>query len=125
MPATLPASRPRGSHLSAPALARLRDLLLVQVRENADQASRHEATARQLNGQTDADSAIERELAISCAVRAREAIEEASEALDRLAAGTYGTCLACRQEIPFERLEAIPHARFCVTCPRPPGLRRL
>jgi len=38
------------------------------------------------------------------------------EALDRLDSGDYGTCLACEEAIPTKRLQAIPWARYCVTC---------
>jgi DnaK suppressor protein len=37
-------------------------------------------------------------------------------ALERLEDGTYGKCENCGQEIPIERLEALPTARLCVTC---------
>ena len=37
-------------------------------------------------------------------------------ALSKLDDGTYGTCENCGQEIPYERLEAIPSARLCVNC---------
>lgn len=118
MAATLPASRTGRSQLPAPVLARLRGLLLDQLHDSAEQAALHEATARQLNGQTDADSAIERELAIAGAARAREALEDAQEALNRIEDATYGLCASCGQPIPLERLEAIPYARTCVSCPR-------
>jgi RNA polymerase-binding transcription factor DksA len=35
-------------------------------------------------------------------------------ALERLAEGTYGTCVDCGREIPAERLEAIPEAIRCI-----------
>jgi DnaK suppressor protein len=38
------------------------------------------------------------------------------EALDRLAAGDYGTCLACDEPIAAKRLRAVPWARYCLTC---------
>lgn len=38
------------------------------------------------------------------------------EALDRLASGDYGQCLACEQDIPPKRLKAVPWARYCVHC---------
>ena len=38
------------------------------------------------------------------------------EALDRLASGDYGICLACEEPIPEKRLRAIPWARYCVHC---------
>lgn len=118
MTATLPTSRLRRAHHPAPVLARLRGLLVDRLGENAEQAAGHDATVRQLSGETDADSTIERELAMACAARAREAIEEARDALDRLDRGIYGTCQACGEPIAIERLEAIPHARLCIACPR-------
>lgn len=48
--------------------------------------------------------------------QARAHLAEVSAALDRLAAGTYGTCEACGRAIPSGRLEARPTARRCVTC---------
>jgi RNA polymerase-binding transcription factor len=38
------------------------------------------------------------------------------EALDRIEAGDYGICLSCEEPIPAKRLEALPWAKFCVTC---------
>lgn len=41
---------------------------------------------------------------------------EIADALHRIDAGTYGKCESCGQDIPGERLEAIPTARLCVRC---------
>ena len=30
--------------------------------------------------------------------------------------GTFGTCEHCGEEISFERLDALPHARLCIKC---------
>ena len=30
--------------------------------------------------------------------------------------GEVGPCNQCGQEINFERLDALPHARLCITC---------
>ena len=38
------------------------------------------------------------------------------EALERIENGTYGICKGCGQEIPKERLEAVPHTQLCVPC---------
>jgi DnaK suppressor protein len=38
------------------------------------------------------------------------------EALDRLASGDYGVCLACEEPIPPKRLRAVSWARYCVAC---------
>jgi len=43
-------------------------------------------------------------------------LKEITEALDRMAAGTYGKCENCGQEIDVDRLRAYPAARTCITC---------
>ena len=37
-------------------------------------------------------------------------------ALARIKAGTYGVCAECEEELQQKRLEAVPWARYCVTC---------
>lgn len=39
-----------------------------------------------------------------------------NNAFDRIKQGTYGRCLVCKEEIPEERLEAIPYAFMCINC---------
>jgi DnaK suppressor protein len=39
-------------------------------------------------------------------------------ALERLADGSYGSCVACGQDIGFERLKAEPAALRCIDCQR-------
>jgi DnaK suppressor protein len=46
----------------------------------------------------------------------RQALADTTEALKRMGNGTYGRCERCRLDIPVERLEILPHARFCVPC---------
>ena len=38
------------------------------------------------------------------------------EALERIRAGVYGTCLMCRRPIAFDRLSVIPETKTCVRC---------
>ena len=38
------------------------------------------------------------------------------EALDRIHSGDYGICLACDEPIAAKRLQALPWARYCVSC---------
>jgi DnaK suppressor protein len=40
------------------------------------------------------------------------------EALARLDAGTFGTCVRCGEGISAERLEALPWAARCIDCQR-------
>ncbi len=46
----------------------------------------------------------------------KEALSEVEQALQRLAAGTYGRCERCGNEISPARLEAMPAARLCIAC---------
>ena len=43
-------------------------------------------------------------------------LAEVEAALERVEAGTYGTCERCGDAIPAGRLEARPTARRCVAC---------
>ena len=43
-------------------------------------------------------------------------LREVEGALERLRDGTYGTCMECGMPVSRKRLEALPWARFCVTC---------
>ena len=43
-------------------------------------------------------------------------LREVEGALERLREGTYGTCLDCGMPLSRKRLEALPWARYCVTC---------
>ncbi len=45
-----------------------------------------------------------------------EVLEMIDEALERLVSGEFGKCLDCECQIPMERLDAKPYARFCVKC---------
>jgi DnaK suppressor protein len=38
------------------------------------------------------------------------------DALTRLAAGTYGICVSCKNRIPYGRLVVMPEATRCVAC---------
>src|SRR3984885_1321305 len=38
------------------------------------------------------------------------------EALKRIKAHTYGSCIECEEELQQKRLEAVPWARHCVSC---------
>ena len=45
-------------------------------------------------------------------------LEDVEAALERIEAGTYGNCELCGQEIPGERLDALPQAATCIQCAR-------
>jgi DnaK suppressor protein len=43
-------------------------------------------------------------------------LHKAERALERIDAGTYGTCESCGKAIPVERLEVLPYSTLCVEC---------
>ncbi|HET8617894.1 MAG TPA: TraR/DksA C4-type zinc finger protein [Acidimicrobiales bacterium] len=60
-----------------------------------------------------ASDAFEREKEFSILEQVEAELADVDRALERLDAGTYGTCEACGGTIPDERLAAVPAARFC------------
>jgi RNA polymerase-binding transcription factor DksA len=48
----------------------------------------------------------------------RQSLADTVAALRRIEQGRYGSCEVCAAAIPVERLDLLPHARTCVSCPR-------
>lgn len=104
-------------HVDRDQLALLRAALVTDRAAQTALTAEHQATVTELTGQRDVDSILERELADASAVRARQAMQDIDAALARMDGNTYGICRSCGGAILPERLEAIPHTRFCVACP--------
>lgn len=60
--------------------------------------------------------AFERAQTAALLDQARAQLRALDEADERLAAGTYGTCLRCGGPIAAGRLEALPAAGTCIRC---------
>jgi RNA polymerase-binding transcription factor len=62
--------------------------------------------------------AMEREKEFLFASKEGRYLWHVNEALRRLYASPqeFGTCQECGDEISFERLDALPHARLCIKC---------
>jgi DnaK suppressor protein len=62
--------------------------------------------------------AMEREKAFLFASQEGRFLWHIDEALRRLyrAPETFGKCHNCGNDIAFERLDALPHARYCIQC---------
>lgn len=91
----------------------LRDSLEEQFQRNTDQLAELTLRGRQpRRGGYDHDT-------LAALIRsARQGVSETAQALRRMAEGKYGTCERCTAEISLQRLEILPHARFCVPCQR-------
>jgi len=63
-----------------------------------------------------ATSAYTKEFAYSLSEADRRVLILIDQALERLDAGTYGTCVHCAQPVQEKRIEAVPWARHCLDC---------
>ena len=50
-------------------------------------------------------------------------LREVQDALRRLEQGAYGVCYECEEPISVKRLDAVPWAKFCVSCQERIALR--
>jgi len=57
-----------------------------------------------------------KQILLSLTESERVRLQEVDEALDRIEAGTYGTCEECGEAIGLKRLEVRPVAKYCVPC---------
>ncbi|MBI4521324.1 MAG: TraR/DksA C4-type zinc finger protein [Gemmatimonadetes bacterium] len=62
--------------------------------------------------------AMEREKAAVLATKEGRYLYRIEEALRRLYASprAFGKCHSCGEDVGFERLDALPHARYCINC---------
>ena len=63
-----------------------------------------------------ATSSYMKEFAYSLSETDRKILLLIEQALVRLDAGTFGTCVHCGQPVQEKRLEAVPWARHCLDC---------
>ncbi|HEX4811325.1 MAG TPA: TraR/DksA C4-type zinc finger protein [Nonomuraea sp.] len=101
------------SHLSSVQQQTLREDLRDQLERRSRQLLGLQAAAQDGSGADD----TWQELVVSLTAADR-AIAELTQALDRIATGSYGLCAHCGSGIPFERLKIRPLARYCITCQR-------
>lgn len=60
--------------------------------------------------------AFDIQIALSLASEESQQLQEIDDALERIKNKTYGICEMCKEPIPRKRLEALPHARYCIQC---------
>ncbi len=60
----------------------------------------------------------DQEFTLSLIENEQETLGQIYEALDRISAGTFGTCEGCGDPIAKPRLQAIPYAKLCIDCAR-------
>lgn len=68
-----------------------------------------------------AQVAAERSQHLTMVEQLRSRRADVVRALRKIDEGTYGKCESCGNEIPSERLEAVPAATLCVSCKQRAG----
>jgi RNA polymerase-binding transcription factor DksA len=105
-------------------IKRLRESLLEeqmnlqQQIESLDASSQESDIGSGNHMAEDATAAFDQAAAVSFLRGHRVVLDQVERALARMAAGTYGLCERCREQIDFARLKAIPHAALCMSCQR-------
>ncbi len=113
----------RGAKSASPSKGHLHAVKahLLEMREDLIKTVRTqqmEESAEQDTGD-DADKAsqsIEKELLFELSDNERTTLDHIEAALRKIEKGTYGFCEFCRKPIVPARLEALPFARYCITC---------
>jgi DnaK suppressor protein len=99
-------------------LGRHKRILETRLRELSNTLGRRQniVIERAPDAVDDLELAGERNLAMRSLEKRFAQLRFVEAALDRIAAGTYGCCLQCDEEIGMKRLTALPHAVFCISC---------
>ena len=100
-------------------LAHYKDILQSRKRELNGRLNRIEQDLDTLKSSDSADRAIEREndeVLEEFGATGLKELQAIDAALDRIAAGTFGTCAKCGGPISPARLAAVPHAALCEDC---------
>ena len=84
---------------------------LVVQNTNDDEEEDYGATNHPADAATDV---FLRERNQALRENADELVSDIDAALGRIDAGTYGICLRTGEQIPLERLEALPYARYTI-----------
>ncbi len=95
------------------AITRMRDIgLSPDLDENAPRAG----TDAVLDEGDRAQASERQDMTFMTRERFADRVSRLTAALERLAAGAYGRCVMCGNEIERERLTAMPEAETCLTC---------
>lgn len=94
-----------------------RRLALLEELQEADSAATPVTLDQSAQGRlTRMDAMQQRAMAANHAQRLRTEMRKVDAALDRVAAGSYGTCCRCGESMTPERLQVDPAAPFCQGC---------
>ena len=91
--------------------------LHAEIAASASQIAEGDGSDGAGDDQADAGAkTYEREHELSLAYNSQDLLAQIERAVQRMDAGTYGTCESCAKPIGKARLQVFPRATLCVTC---------
>jgi DnaK suppressor protein len=108
--------------MNAKELKILKELLLERQQEILAQVGASSEDIGKLQGENAADwvDRVSLDAAMNSLMSKEsdlaQELERIVEALHKIEKGGYGTCEGCETDILFDRLEAVPMAKFCINC---------
>ncbi len=103
-------------------LKHFKQLLLARKSEILSSVTEEEREGREavtVDAKDYADAASEsygQEFYFAISDAGRRMLRDIDDALRRIEDGSFGTCEGCEKAIDMPRLEAIPHAKLCISC---------
>lgn len=101
-------------------LIRLRDRLIDATQNLQEDAREVQPDALKNEPGEIGTESYQRDYSLAMSSTGQDVLAEVNAAIDRIKAGTYGTCEITKEPISAERLEAVPWTRYCLE-----GQRRL
>jgi DnaK suppressor protein len=98
-------------------MVELRDDYIEQVQALSEQALKSSKEAGEELADVGSDNFM-REIELDRITEESRKIQLLQDGIKRLEKGEYGTCEGCESSIEEMRLEALPWARYCLTCKR-------
>jgi len=120
-----PRKTPNDARLKAlgEVLARARDAALARVRVLRKEEE-EDAIALPADRLDVARSLEDVEMDAGLIERCEDKLRAIDDAFSRLKRGRYGICEKCQQEIPVDRLKAVPFTAYCIDCQNKRNERR-
>jgi DnaK suppressor protein len=92
----------------------IEELEQAKVNGNSDKEQYKAGSFYEREEAADVTTDLQRRIALE--TQKRNSLAGVEHALQKMDAGTYGICDNCGQPIDPARMEALPHAAYCMTC---------
>jgi DnaK suppressor protein len=99
-----------------------RERLLLKKQQILEAYNKNKTYGKEADGEATQDIADKaansytKEFLFSLSNTERDILQQVDEAIARLDGRRFGTCASCEEAMNLKRLEAVPWARFCLSC---------